>query len=149
MAKKRESISIKAVLLGILTDVGGSLAVSFMLGIILAVYMVFKHIPSDEAENLLYGMGVMIPGSIIGFGFTCLGGYIAGRIAKQAQVLHGALVGLASLVVGILALVLSSHSYPTWLTIFSFVSPVPGAMAGGYLAMGKGGKKRAKRKKRK
>ena len=58
---------------------------------------------------------------------------MAGRIAKQSQILNGGIVGGINVIFGFLFYAYL-HSLPHWYTIGAFVSIVPMAMVGGYLA---------------
>jgi hypothetical protein len=69
---------------------------------------------------------------IIGLGCTFLGGYVAGRIAKKAEVLQGALVAGAGLVLG---LVLHESGTSLWYEVLGYVLIIPAGMAGGYAAL--------------
>jgi hypothetical protein len=68
---------------------------------------------------------------IIGLGCTVLGGYVAGRMAGRAEVMHGALVaGIGMLV----ALLLRESGVPTLYDIAGFAGMLPAGMLGGYMA---------------
>lgn len=130
MMSKKTGIEIKAIVLGFLTDLGGSLVVGFAYGVILGITMVLKGIPQEDIATQLQGPVVLIPGLIIGFGFTLLGGYVAGRIAKYSEILHGGIVGGIGILLGLLL----CGSLPLWYNIISFAGVVPVGMAGGYFA---------------
>jgi len=123
-------IRIKAIVLGFVTDLGGSLVVGIGYGVVLGISMAVKGIPPEEIATLLQGPITLIPGLVFGFGFTLLGGYVAGRIAKHSEILHGGIVGL----IGILLGVLFCGSLPLWYNIISFAGVVPVGMLGGYFA---------------
>jgi hypothetical protein len=123
-------IRIKAVVLGFVTDLGCSLTVAFAYGLILGVSMALKGIPPEEIHTQLQGPVVLIPGLVFGFGFTILGGYVAGRIAKYAEILHGGIVGGIGIILG----VFFYGSLPLWYSIVSFAGVIPAGMAGGCLA---------------
>ena len=86
MTDNRE-ISIKALVLGVLTDIGCSLIVGFALSPM-----------------------VLVPSMIIGFGFTILGGFVAGRVSKKSEVIHGGIVGFIA-VIGIVVRKASKSFY--------------------------------------
>ena len=127
---ENKRIRIKAVVLGCLTDLSGSLAVGLVYGVVLGISMAVKGIPQEEIGTRLQGLIVLIPSFFIGFGFTLLGGFVAGRIAKHSESLHGGIVGA----IGILLGFLFYGSFPLWYNIISFAGVVPAGMAGGYLA---------------
>lgn len=126
----KKGISIKAIVLGFLTDAGGSIVVGIAYGIVLAVCMIIKGTPPEKIGAQLTGPMLFIPSLFIGFGFTLLGGFVAGRVAKRSEVLHGAIVGA----LGIPWCFLDVGAFPLWFTIVSCVGLAPTGMAGGYLA---------------
>jgi hypothetical protein len=75
---------------------------------------------------------------LIGALGTILGGYIAGRMAGNDQVKHGALVGAASLILGALqAGATGAESLvPYWYQLLGYLLAIPAGALGGYLAQG-------------
>jgi hypothetical protein len=65
-----------------------------------------------------------------GLGFTILGGLAAGRIAGEGEILHGALIGIPSLILGLAF----GGSEPTWFQLTSLILVVPAGALGGLLA---------------
>ncbi|HEY3123598.1 MAG TPA: hypothetical protein VGK70_06010, partial [Thermoanaerobaculia bacterium] len=59
-------------------------------------------------------------------GATFVGGYVAGRVAGAAHLLHGVVMGLASLLVGKL---LTTGTYPTWFDVLATGLALPAAIA--------------------
>ncbi len=131
-----KQIKIKAIVLGLLTDIGGSLLASIIFGTVLVATLVMAGVPSDEIISRAQGPIVLIPGLIIGFGFTILGGFVAGRVARQAEVLHGGILGGIDIPFGLVIWSLS----PLWLNILSLIATIPMGMVGGYFAK-RGGRK--------
>jgi hypothetical protein len=68
---------------------------------------------------------------IVGLSCTFIGGYMAGRTAGQAEILHGVVVAGIGLVLG---LFLREPNLPLWYEAVSFAAMAPIGMAGGYLA---------------
>lgn len=128
-----EKIIAKAVILGVLVDWGGTLLATLVLGVALGVVMAVQgnYSPSYMEKAIIF------PSLVIGFGFTLLGGYIAGRTARQAHLLHGALVGAIGLLLSLLLYLFRPSlyaSFPLWYNVLSFAGIIPIAMAGGHLA---------------
>lgn len=73
---------------------------------------------------------------LVGTFCTALGGYAAGRIAKDFEIKHGALVGLGSLILVTLEQAMSgqSTSYPLWFEVLGYLVAVPAGALGGYVA---------------
>lgn len=126
----KTGIRIKAIVLGVLADIGVSLVVGIAYGIGLTVCLFIKGIRPEEIGAHLSGSVILIPSLLIGFGATLLGGFVAGRVAKQSEILHGAIVGA----LGIPLCFIDVGGFPLWFTIVSCVGLAPAGMAGGYLA---------------
>jgi hypothetical protein len=126
-------ISLRAVVLGTLTDIVGSLAAMTVVGLIVGAALDADGVPQEALELQMHRPGFLVPSMLLGFGFTALGGFIAGRVSGKLEVVHGALVGSACLIVGILLWPLSAPASP-WYTAVSLVGCVPLGLLGGYLA---------------
>jgi len=74
--------------------------------------------------------------AIIGAICTALGGYIAARMARGEKIKHGALVGFASLITGLLitAIVGEGNPVPDWYRALIYLLPVPVGALGGFFA---------------
>jgi hypothetical protein len=123
-------IRVKAVALGALTDICGSVVVGSVLGLVTGIVLVARGVPPNELSAHLEGPAVLVPGLIIGFGFTVLGGFVAGRVSKHREVMHGGLVGLVGLIWGLLFW----GAGPLWYQLISVVGIIPFGMLGGRLA---------------
>jgi hypothetical protein len=81
-------------------------------------------------DAYLNGPIFLISVAVIGWGFTILGGFIAGRVSKCREILHGGIVGF----IGILLGLLFWASTPVWLNVTSLIFVVPCGMLGGRIA---------------
>jgi hypothetical protein len=129
MTYKRR-INIKAVAWGVLTDTGGSLVVGAILAIITVVVLAMNGTPKNEIEAYLHGPIILILGMIIGFCFTVLGGFIAGRVSRNFEVLHGGIVGFIGIIIGSLFWTTLPLCYKS----VSLLGVVPLGMLGGRIA---------------
>lgn len=121
-------VKIKALALGVLANIGGSLVLGIMLSLVMGIILGALGVSMNEINARMWGP---ILNLISGFGSAVLGGFVAGRIAKQKQVLHGAIVGAAWIFLGFL----SGESFPpSWYNIVLFVGVVPFGMMGGRIA---------------
>jgi hypothetical protein len=120
-------LKFKAILLGVLTDTIGTLAVAT----VLLFAMAAAGIPENEIVTRMHGLSGLVLMLIFGLGFTLIGAYVAGRSAGQSEILHGAIVAGTGLVLG---LVFRESDLPLWYEIVSFAAMVPIGMAGGYIA---------------
>ena len=89
---KLTDIKLKAVVFGAIVDNGGTLLIMTLL----AAALVSTGLSEDEVMRRMKSASGLLLGLIIGLGFTVLGGYIAGRMARSAERMHGALVGVRS-----------------------------------------------------
>jgi hypothetical protein len=126
-------ISFKAVTLGVLTDVLGSLTVMTTVGLIVGLALGAQDVPQVELELQMQRPGFLVPSLLLGLGFTTLGGFVAGRVSGRFEMIHGGLVGSVCLIVGILLWPVSA-SVPAWYMVVSLLGSVPLGLLGGYLA---------------
>ncbi len=124
---KLSDIKFKAFIVGAIVD---NVATLFLM-ILLATALASKGLSQDEVMARLKTMSGLLLELIIGLGCTALGGYVAGRIAGRAEVLHGALVAIVGMVI---ALIFREGGLPAWIDIVGFIAMLPAGMAGGYLA---------------
>jgi hypothetical protein len=136
-----QAISIKAVAFGLLVDIVGTISVAITGMIVLGVVWGAQGVkPQDveaKAEQLSQDVSFLLIAAAIGTGFTILGGYVAGRVCRTGPVLHGALVGLVGILLGLVLFVAfptEMQKGPEWYTVGSFLVPIPAGAFGGYLA---------------
>jgi len=127
-------INIKALALGALTDLGGSLIAALAYGFVVGFVLGAQGVRQHELGARFASATFLAPGLMIGFAFTLLGGYVAGRVSKTSEVIHGGLVGLISLLFGLIYGLFLSRSVPMWYTVLSFVGVIPFGMLGGWAA---------------
>ena len=124
---KLADIRIKAVIVGAVVDNAGTLLVMTFL----AAALVSTGFPEDEVMRRMKSTSGLMLGLIIGLSFTALGGFFAGKIAGRAEVLHGAMVAVAGMIV---ALIFRESGAPLWFDIAGFAGMLPAGIAGGHLA---------------
>jgi hypothetical protein len=120
-------IKFKAVIFGAIVDNACTLFVMTLL----ATALVSTGLSEDEVMGRMKSTSGLLLGLIIGLGCTFLGGYVAGRMAKQAEVLHGALVAVLGMTI---ALIFRESGIPAWFDVLGFAAMLPVGMAGGRLA---------------
>ena len=126
---------VKAVLLGVMTDIGGTLAVSLVLGIVYGMKLAASGASQEEigalSANPTLDSGFSIAASLLGCGFSVLGGYVCARIAKHSEYRLGAITGAIAAMIGML---LGASSYPLAADIglagLTFLSVMLGARLG-------------------
>lgn len=130
-------LSIKGILLGVLTDIGGSTIAGIILMVIFGSSLVTEQMTEQELNEAILAMaqgkGFMITSFIVGLFFTILGGYVAARVAKKGVYLNSGMVGVIGLILG----VLYAGETALWLDVAGIISVIPAALLGGYLARSK------------
>jgi hypothetical protein len=120
-------IKFKAVIVGAIVDNVGTLFLMMLLMTALAS----QGLSQDEVLVRMKTLSGQLLTLIIGLGCTCLGGYVAGRMSLRAEVMHGALVAGAGMV---MALIFRESGLPAWYDIIGFAGMLPAGMGGGKLA---------------
>jgi hypothetical protein len=120
-------VKFKAVIVGAVADNAGTL---FVMTLLAAALASAGH-SADEVMSRMKSTSGLLLGLIIGLGCTVLGGYIAGRIARQNERTHGALVAVIGMVI---ALIFRDGGDPAWFDIAGFAGMLPAGMLGGHLA---------------
>jgi putative membrane protein (TIGR04086 family) len=75
---------------------------------------------------------------LIGILGTVLGGYVAGRLAKNEEIKHGALVGAVGIILGLVQSSMTATSaVPPWYEFLGYVLMIPAGALGGSIAQGR------------
>jgi hypothetical protein len=124
----------KAVILGLVVDVGGSTVAGIALVLLYGMALGASGASAEEiAEQISHparDSWFSILGFVIGTGFSILGGYVCARIARRAELKLGAITAALSTLI---ALVMSLQQEPDMAlvaTIVTFGAVVSGALAG-------------------
>lgn len=125
-----QRINVKALALGVLTDIGGTLLIGSILGVLAGIILGVKGTTEDELHMYLHGPIAMGLSLIIGLGLTVLGGFVAGRVSKSREIFHGGMVGFIGIFFGLLFWT----TVPLWYNITSLLAIVPFGMLGGRIA---------------
>jgi hypothetical protein len=83
-----------------------------------------------QAEPLVYWTQFSV-GSL----FSVLGGYVAARIAKRAELLNASLTAVLGILLGFYFVLSQTNDVPLWLNIISFIATPVFATLGGYLRL--------------
>lgn len=96
----------KAVLLGLLVDIGGSTVAGIPYSILYSIYLASSGMDAEEIVALLQAPPEESPYLWIGYGigslFSILGGYVCARIAKRAEYQLASLMATLSALFGVL-----------------------------------------------
>jgi VIT1/CCC1 family predicted Fe2+/Mn2+ transporter len=124
----------KAVLIGAATDIVGSA----IAGIVLVIAFSVLDGPGGAPEDVLAWLGQSWPflmiSMIVGGGFTVLGGYVAGRIARHSFLKHALAAGGLSLVIGMVLFHSEDGPYSGIVSTLGYGLHLPLALLGGWLA---------------
>jgi hypothetical protein len=125
-------LKFRAILLGVLTDLGAFL----VLGVIVWLAWVVLEIVQGRFQSILASLtpsaqGIFIFGLVVGLPCTALAGFVAGRAARADYALHGAVVGAVSVIFG---WVCDSGTISLWLGLSSWLLAIPAAIGGALLA---------------
>jgi hypothetical protein len=116
-------LSLKALAVGLAADIGGSAAFGALVGLLLK--------GASSGRGGPGALKVHFVATLAGGLFcTALGGFLAGRIARQRPIFHGTLVGAFSLALGLVV----RGSEPAWFDLASSILVVPAGALGGWLA---------------
>jgi len=136
-----EQISIKGIVVGAIIDWVTTLTFTLPLVIYVTVTRGIDRLPHGQMAGALNAalhneFRIYATQFLIGTACSVLGGYVAGALAKRAQVLNGVLSVMLTSLIGFYTLIKGTNTRPLWLILFgSFVvSPLAGAL-GGYLAL--------------
>lgn len=131
-------VKIRPIIGGAVVDY---LATYLLIMLYVIVYYVKASGLSEEAieralKEMLSSQEGLLALIIIGAFSTALGGYVAGRLAKVEEVKHGAFVGAASLIVGVLQAATDGeeNSLPHGYELLAYIIAIPAGALGGYLA---------------
>jgi len=128
-------ISIKAVIIGLVADVGGTAAFFLVFAILGGILLSSMGRGMEELDVYAKTTGFLVLSSFGGSLFSVFGGYISARIAARAEIKNACSTGTLSAVTGVLFLILSPGSSPLWLDLLCLIAIVPCSALGGYLRL--------------
>ena len=120
----------KAVLVGIVVDFVGTLAVGFVAAVIAIATGPGLDGPPPQFDE----PPVLAALLVVGLALTSFGAFIAARMAGVEHIKHGLAVGVAMLLLGFL--LIPFGGMPLWYDVLSILLIVPAGWVGGYLAAG-------------
>jgi hypothetical protein len=133
MSKK---ISIKAILVGLVTDIGFSLIMSATIGMTAGIVAAAMGTPPDDIEAyVLNSLVLNLIMLCIGLGCTLFGGFVTAYLAKFAEIKHSLIMGMLSVISGFALMEAFPQKTPLWFNITGILLMVPAAVAGGYLRL--------------
>ncbi|MCL5024777.1 MAG: hypothetical protein M1497_15700 [Nitrospirae bacterium] len=140
-----KDLQIKAVLIGLVADVGGTTVFFFVFSLLGMLLLASVGRVAEELEEYTRTMGFLVPASVGGSLFSIFGGFVSGRIAGKAELKNACATGILSTAAGALFLIVSPGPSPLWLNVAALVAVVPCSVLGGYLCLKSTQKKRTGR----
>ena len=133
----------KAVGLGLLTDFGGTFALSMLLTFIYGVMLAGSGVAQEDLEAAIRsastaGSWYFWAAAIGGCGFSVLGGYVCARVAGQSEYTLGAILAAITVVLGLI--LFGDGGLDLGLSIVLNIATVAAVVLGAWL-----GKKRNRR----
>ena len=128
--RRADGTVLKAVLIGLAVDIGGSLLLGIVIGIGFALSTGLFELPRAEFEATILALPsnpwYLALDGVLGAGMTLVGGFVCGRIAGQAAIRAGVIFAAVGVVLGLLG----SLAHPAWLNVLFSVVTVACTMIG-------------------
>jgi hypothetical protein len=125
--------AVKAVTLGLLADIGGTVAASIVLMVIYGIVLGASGASVEEisaADLTSTDSWLFYVGGAIGLAFSVLGGYVCARIAKRNEMRLGAVTAIISAVIG---LFLAADQYQLGTNLSMTLAAIVAVMTGARL----------------
>lgn len=131
--QEKKGSGVKAVLIGLIVDIAGSMAAGLSITFVWGVYLAMGGMsPEEMSDYFTTGTAYLMVNLICGSLFTALGGYVAATIANHQEYKYAFLVGLGSLIFGEV-MISMAKDYSIWLRIAGDFIVIPVALYGGHL----------------
>ena len=131
-------VNWRSVIVGVVVDMIATFAISMAYDVLfVAREMGDKGAPSKEALAEYWSSGDgLFAGLLIGLLGTAVGGFYAAYKAGSLQMKHGALVGVGSILLGLLVQDASEQAFklPDWYLFAGLAGAIPAGALGGFLA---------------
>lgn len=127
--------AVKAVVIGLLADIGGSIAagivLTFAYGFTLGLSGANAEQIASALANIPTDSWLSITGMVVGGGFSVLGGYLCARIARHSEYKLGAIVAAVS---GISGLFLGGQ-VPAGINLALSLATIASVMLGAWIGL--------------
>ena len=131
----RPGSPVKAILVGLAVDIGGSIVGGTVLAIAWGIVLGAGGATGEEIDRFFRESGTFQWASLLtGLAFTGVGAYVAARIANRAEYRYALMLGLCSLAFSELMMrVFAGGDYPEWARLVGNLLILPVALLGGHL----------------
>lgn len=120
-------LSAKAILLGWITDIAGSVVLSLLVELLaLGLRQLFPDLAPSSRHSILLAVC-----ALAGSAMTGVAGYVAGRIGRDAPLANAAALAVLS---ELLTFLLRQNAAPAWFSWWSYLAAPLAALLGGLLA---------------
>jgi MFS family permease len=130
-----KEVSIRAVITGLIVDIGGTFLFFFVFSIIGGILLTSSGRDVDELKDFAETSPFIVVSSFAGLLFSALGGYVSARIAGRAEVRNALATGVLSFLVGLVLIFGSPISQRSWPELLSLILIIPCALLGGYACL--------------
>jgi hypothetical protein len=97
---------VKAIALGMLVDIGGTIAVGSVISIVYAIVLAQQGMTQEQVMEAMQDAPILstygLISTVVGLAFSVLGGYVCARIVKRSELRMGAIMAAISTVLGLL-----------------------------------------------
>jgi hypothetical protein len=125
---------IVAVLAGLGVDIGGSLVVGLLIGIVQAATLTARGMDAEQVQTAMTELdpssGYFVLNTAIGLGFSLLGGYVCARMARRDE---RRLTAIMAGLIAVIGVALGGSRLAAWLNALMFVLTFVCTMGGGEL----------------
>lgn len=135
MIEKLRDINVKAVVVGLIVDIGGTFLFFFLFSVIGAVLLSSLGRDPDELNDFAETATFIAVSSLVGLLFSALGGYVSARISGRAEIRNALATGVLSVLVGIVFFAGFPASPRSWFDLLSLILIIPFALLGGYACL--------------
>ena len=127
-------ISIKAVVIAFIAELGVSMVIGTLLIMVLGRGMLSPDLSEEEltkiTETILGGSDYLLWSLVFSAATTIGGGYLAARIAREFPYYNGLAIGVVGIVFG----ALFWAQYPWWLSVIDVLITIPASIYGAHVA---------------
>ena len=93
---------VKAVLFGVLADIGSTLVAGLMIGVVYGIILASAGVPMEQLEQAMQYSPIGLISLLVGLLCSVLGGYVCARIANHNEYRLAAITGFISMMIGLL-----------------------------------------------
>lgn len=134
VSKERKGTAWKAILFGLLVDIGGTTIFAFVGGMLAVILLTSQGMDEAQLDQLFSERSspLMIAMTVIGGLFSVLGGYVCARIAKQNEL---RLAGVMALITSLFNIYFGDDNRGMTLDLLLYAAGIVSVLFGSWLGM--------------